>query len=121
MSIDPRNESEREIFAIEGFRVDVQYRIHKVMRRRGVTQRELARRLKLSESRVSQFFSDECNITIRQLAKIFHALEDECFVSSRFLEELQAATTLSYPAAPSAYQEDVRVAKEAAVDLDLAA
>ena len=70
----PQNEAEEAVFAEEAFRVDVQVAIHELMEEKGVSQRELANRLGVSEARVSQIFSDACNITIRRLARIFHAL-----------------------------------------------
>lgn len=72
----PQNEEEERIFAEEEFRVDVQQFVHNLMTEKKVSQRELARRLKVTEARVSQVFSDNCNVTVRVLARIFHALDE---------------------------------------------
>lgn len=87
MTLGPRNDAEKEVFAVEGFRVDVQYLIQKLMNDRGVSHTELARKLSISDAEVHEIFSDECNLNIRMLARIFHALDDECVISSRRLEE----------------------------------
>lgn len=74
MDFGPRNAEEEYILAEESFRIDVQVAIHEAMQAKRVNQKELAKRLGLTEARVSQIFSDECNVTIRTLAKVFHAL-----------------------------------------------
>lgn len=70
----PKDAAGERIFAEEAFVVEVQVAIHGLMKRLGVSQKELAKRLSLSEARVSQIFADECNITVRTLARIYHAL-----------------------------------------------
>lgn len=95
VTIGPRNEDEKEVFTVEGFRVDVQHRMQKLMNERGVDKKELAKRLAVSPARISQIFSDECNITIRMLARVFHALEDECFLSSRRSKSFRCAQSLT--------------------------
>ena len=84
---EPNDDAEREIVAVERFRVDLQYRIQVLMNRRKVTQKQLAAKLGVSEARISQIFSSKCNVTIRFIARVFHALEDECWIDSH---ELQA-------------------------------
>jgi DNA-binding Xre family transcriptional regulator len=79
----PKSDSEKEIFAIESFRVDVQYDIHKLMRERGVTEEELARRLGFSQERVGRMFTDECAISVRDLAKIFFVLDSKCILTNQ--------------------------------------
>jgi transcriptional regulator with XRE-family HTH domain len=70
----PQNEEEARIYAEENFRIDVQMLIHDLMEQKGINQRQLAERLGVTESRVSQFFSDRFNMTVRKLAGVFHAL-----------------------------------------------
>jgi transcriptional regulator with XRE-family HTH domain len=91
MSLGPKDEQEAEIFAVERFRVDIQHHLQALMNRQGVTQKELAGRLHISEARVSQFFSDDCNITIKGLARIFHALNAEGSITSRALRDPPSA------------------------------
>lgn len=45
-----------------------------ILERDGVSQRELARRLKISEGRISQILSAEANLTVKTLARIGRAL-----------------------------------------------
>lgn len=70
----PKNAEEERIYAEENFRIDVQMLIHDVMEKKGINQRELAQRLGVTEARVSQFFSDRFNMTVRKLAGVFYAL-----------------------------------------------
>jgi predicted XRE-type DNA-binding protein len=70
----PTNEAEREIQVEERFRAEVQQLLHELMLDRGMTQRQLAKRLRISDARVSQIFSDKCNLTLRLLARCFHAV-----------------------------------------------
>lgn len=79
--LGPKNNNEARIFAEEKFRVGVQFMIQSTMRKKNVSQKELARRLNISEARISRFFSPGCNITVRNLARIFHALGEECTLS----------------------------------------
>ena len=71
----PRDESEREIFAIEELIFEVQYAIQSTMREKGVSKKDLARKLSLEPSHVSEFFSDEgANLTLEIIGRISHAL-----------------------------------------------
>jgi transcriptional regulator with XRE-family HTH domain len=79
---------EKDVETTERFRVDVQFAIQRLMMERGVTQSALAEKLGMSQPRVSQFFSPKCNITIRNLSRIFSALDDHCFIWSPGLEQL---------------------------------
>jgi transcriptional regulator with XRE-family HTH domain len=77
----PKNKSEARIFAEEEFRVDVQQTIHSLMLQKKLTQKGLAKALGVSEARVSQIFSESCNVTVRMLARIFFALGERCKLS----------------------------------------
>ena len=77
MKVDPfgpKNEHEAEVFAVESFRVDVQQHIHNLMTGKGVSRKELATRLRITEAQVDGFFEDDTKIDLRRLAQIFHAL-----------------------------------------------
>src|SRR5262247_1710863 len=87
LSLGPRDAKEAEVFAVERFRVDIQHHVQMLMNRRGMTQKQLAEKLGISEARVSQFFSHDCNITMKGLARIFHALDAECSIGSREIQE----------------------------------
>jgi transcriptional regulator with XRE-family HTH domain len=71
----PFDEGEEETFAVEAFIVDVQVAIQKALLAKGISQAELARRLGLSQARVSQIFSGSgANLTLKTLARISYAL-----------------------------------------------
>jgi DNA-binding phage protein len=86
MNMGPKNRTEEVIFAEENFRVDVQHCISSVMNKSKVSRAELARRMGKSEQHVSQLFSSGANPTIKTIARIFFALGDECFISSKQLD-----------------------------------
>ena len=77
-AIGPRDAEEELIFAAERLRTSVQRTIHRLLRQKGISQHELGRRLGVTDACVSQYFGDDCNLTIRLLARIFHALGEEC-------------------------------------------
>ncbi len=70
----PHNESERIVFAEERFRCDVQVHIQALMRERGVTRDQLARRLNVSRGSIDRVFYSSGNVSIRTLARILFAL-----------------------------------------------
>lgn len=80
-----KREMKGAIEAEERFRVDVQQGIHLVMSERGITKTILAERLGVSQARVSGIFASRMNLTIRTLARVFHALQDEVGLTSRVL------------------------------------
>jgi transcriptional regulator with XRE-family HTH domain len=90
MNFGPKDEREAALFAQENLRVDVQHRLQTVMNHLGVSQSELASRLGTSEAWVSQLFGSRMNMTVRTMARVFHALGDECVVTSKVLEKLWA-------------------------------
>lgn len=83
MKFGPKNSREELVFAIESLRVEVQHAVHKAMHEGTVTQRELAKRMGITEQRVSQFFAADWNPTMVTLARLFHAVGHECAFSSR--------------------------------------
>jgi predicted XRE-type DNA-binding protein len=92
--------TEEEVVAVERFRVEVQYVIQQLMADRGLSQSQLASRLGMTQPRVSQIFSQKCNLTIRLMARISHALDDQCFVWSGRLDELATSGQIPLPPLP---------------------
>lgn len=87
-----KKRNEEAIRAEERFVVDVQHRIQTLLNDRGMTYANLASDLNVSGARVSQMFGDEAsNLTLRTVARIFHALGEECEITSPRLEELGKA------------------------------
>ncbi len=78
LDLGPRDESEAAVAAAENFRLDVQYALIDAMEGRGMSQQDLALKLGVTEARVSQYFSDQCNITVRVLGRILHAIGARC-------------------------------------------
>ncbi|WP_170216377.1 helix-turn-helix domain-containing protein [Allostella humosa] len=63
------------IFAEEALIADVQFAIHNLLEIKDLKPVDLARILGITEPRVSQIFRDEpTNLTLRTIARIFHAL-----------------------------------------------
>jgi DNA-binding Xre family transcriptional regulator len=65
---------EDRIYARERFRAQLQTALHNLMGEKGVSQRDLAERLGVSEARVSQMFGSAGNLTVRTVGEVFHAL-----------------------------------------------
>lgn len=70
----PKDEKEALIFAGEAFRVDLQGEIHRLMQERGISRKELAKKIGVRASRIKRIFEDDCNVRPRLLGKVFHAL-----------------------------------------------
>ncbi len=68
----------------ERFLLQVQVAIQTLLNEKKLRYRDLAKRLGVSESRVSQMFGDDgANLTIRTIARIFHQLGEEAAVVSQ--------------------------------------
>jgi transcriptional regulator with XRE-family HTH domain len=59
------------------FVLDAAEQVRAAMRAKGVSSRELARRLAMSEARVSQMLNAHPNLTLHTLGRVFTALELE--------------------------------------------
>lgn len=87
--LGPRTDTEAEEFAVEELIADVQYAISLVMEDQKVSRAALAKNLGRSESTVSRALDGRANLTLKTIAKIFHALGDKFHVSSRHLKEME--------------------------------
>ncbi|WP_276118773.1 helix-turn-helix domain-containing protein [Pararhizobium qamdonense] len=74
MKFGPTDAKEAIIFATEELRADIQYEIMRGMKAAGVSRAELAKRIGVSAAWVSQILSDDANLTIESIAKVFLAL-----------------------------------------------
>jgi len=91
---DPRRDSAAHdmYMAEEEFLVSVQSILQKLLNDRDLRYRDLARRLGVTEARVSQMFGDTAtNLTIRTIAKIFHLLGETPVLVSK--DELRRQLT----------------------------
>lgn len=60
-----------------------QTEIQKILNRDGLRNRDLARKLGVTEARVSQIFSETAaNLTIKTIAKVFNRLGEEAYLTS---------------------------------------
>ena len=82
MTIGPRNDDEARVFAAQAFIVDTQFRLHQLLKAKGVSQAELAERLKLTPARVSAMFGPRPNLTLETIGRIFAALGEEATLVS---------------------------------------
>lgn len=77
------------IVAEEALVADVQFAIHNLMEKKGVSRSNLATKLGISAARVSQLFQDDAqNLTLRTIARIFAVLGEEAQVTSSTLREI---------------------------------
>ena len=111
----PRNPEEAEVYAVEELLAETQYCIQSVMGRKRVGRSELAKRLGCSPANVTQMLSEDSNLTLESIAKIFHALGDRVSVKSEYLESRQAR--LSAEAHDATWVRMPSYAKEALVRL----
>ncbi|SDG49531.1 helix-turn-helix domain-containing protein [Pelagibacterium luteolum] len=74
MNFGPVDANEAQIFAVEELRADVQYEVLRALKADGLKQADLAARLGCSAAWVSQLLSDDANLTLESVAKIFFAL-----------------------------------------------
>lgn len=65
------------------FVLDATQQVRAAMRAEGVSARELARRLEMSEARVSQMLNTTPNLTLHTLGRIFTALNLDPVLSWR--------------------------------------
>jgi len=78
----PRSPEDRVVEAVERLKFDVQYALQAAMKKRGVDQAELARRLGVTPARVSQMFADDANLRLNSVAKAFAVLDEDIEFSS---------------------------------------
>jgi transcriptional regulator with XRE-family HTH domain len=69
--------------AEERYLLATQRAMQRLMTAKGLRYRDLARRLGVSEARVSHIFGDDAtNLTIRTVARVFHCLEEQPLIFS---------------------------------------
>jgi hypothetical protein len=109
MEMRRRNIHEEMIFAEEAVIVEAQTAIHTLMEDLGVNRAELARRLDVSDARVSQMFSDMAkNLTLRTLGRVFRALGQECRITCDRLDARMREQECRHGATASGSQPPLR-------------
>ncbi len=82
----------QEALAIEDLVFNIQLKIHQTLKDNDISQRELAERIGVSPPRVSQWLSRRgANLTLKTLARIFHALDDAVCVERKSVLEKEKA------------------------------
>ena len=77
-------EKESEALVHENFlRLQILERIFEIMNEKKITQTKLAKKMKLSKSQISRLLSDDRNLTLSSIAKIFYALGEELEVLTK--------------------------------------
>ena len=77
------------IGAEETFIVDVQINIHWLMKDKGVSRKKMRKSLGWSKKYFSKMFEDDAeNLTLRNIAKIFKVLGEDCKITSQRMQEL---------------------------------
>jgi len=86
-------------YVMEGLYLDLMEQVSVYMYDRDITQAELARRMAVSEARVSQLFADSSNLTLKTIAKMLIALDAESSIRLISREQAQRARTPWRPTA----------------------
>lgn len=73
----PRSKEEEEIYAVESFRVDIQHELQTLINRKKISRERLRRDTDID---VEEVFSDEYELTVRQLAKLTFHLGARCYI-----------------------------------------
>lgn len=90
ISGDPAERDGR--LAEERFLLATQVEMQRLLNASGLKYKDLARRLCVSEARVSQMFGDDANnLTIRTIAKIFHQLGEKPLIMSKAIYDRRLA------------------------------
>jgi DNA-binding phage protein len=71
------------IEAEENFLIDVQFLLQSVLTEKGMSRAALARKVGISKARLSQIFAAEANPTVKNCARLFHALGEDLTVAVR--------------------------------------
>ncbi|ANH06257.1 helix-turn-helix domain-containing protein [Shinella sp. HZN7] len=89
MNFGPKNHDEAVVFATEELRAQVQYDILRQIKAAGLSQAQLAQRMGVSAAWVSQVLSDDANLTLETIAKIYVALGRKCSLATEPNDEVR--------------------------------
>lgn len=91
MSLGPKSRAEAEVFAIEELLADVQYEIEKLMKQNEVSRSELAKKLGCTAANVSHFLSEDSNLRLDTIARIFFHLGAKVVISGQAEDDVDIA------------------------------
>ncbi len=87
---------QKVIEAEENLVIDTQFLIQETLNDRGMTRADLARLTGISKARLTQVMKPDANPTLRTLARLFEALDDQLIVS-RKNKKVACGRTLAAP------------------------
>ena len=58
-----------------GLIYDVAYYLKELMKQKGLTKKELAKKMNVSPAYITKIFSGDCNISLKTIAKVLSALQ----------------------------------------------
>jgi hypothetical protein len=74
INLEPSNEHDAAVVTEENFRLDIQYAILDAMASKRVTRGQLAATLGVPWHQIDKIFSDECDVSVRFIGRVFHVL-----------------------------------------------
>jgi transcriptional regulator with XRE-family HTH domain len=75
--------------------MDITLTIKDLLRKKGLTQKDLAQKLGKSEAEISKWLTTGYNLTLKTIAKIEVALEEQIIIPAKFVEEYEGSYKLS--------------------------
>ena len=75
-------QEEKILTKVLKLKMDMQYAVQSAMKKRGISQKQLAKRMDCSPSNISQILSDDANPRIESIAKALVVMDEEfAFIS----------------------------------------
>ena len=74
-SFGPKSYKEELVFAEEDYKIDLQCEVNSLMLEKGISKTDLAKLTELNISEINNFFSDNCNVSIRTVGRILYVLK----------------------------------------------
>jgi transcriptional regulator with XRE-family HTH domain len=71
--------------------MDITLTIKDLLRKKGLTQKDLAQKLGKSEAEISKWLTTGYNLTLKSIAKIEVALEEQIIIPAKFVEEYEGS------------------------------
>lgn len=85
MKIEKKN---RSLVHEKYLRLEIVEKIFEIMEAKGIKQIDLAKKMNISKSQVSRLLTDDRNLTLSSVAKIFFALEEELAILTKSEKKL---------------------------------
>ncbi len=103
---------DRVIYLQESLVVDVAQKIYEAMEQQNISSKELATKLDVNPSRISQYLSGDSNLTLKTVATIFEALDMEMTVDFRPInKEAETTANIAFSPAHLTFQQGATVVR----------